>query len=89
MLSVNYRVNVLGLNIPSLRIDRRGDSLDFEPSLGLARGVMKILVTGCAGFIGCETARSLLERGDEVFGLDSLNNYYDVRLKEDRLKRIA
>jgi UDP-glucuronate 4-epimerase len=46
---------------------------------------MKILVTGAAGFIGFHTARKLLERGDEVVGLDNLNDYYDVRLKQARL----
>ena len=46
---------------------------------------MKILVTGAAGFIGYHTARKLLERGDEVVGLDNLNDYYDVRLKHARL----
>jgi len=47
---------------------------------------MKILVTGAAGFIGFHTARRLLERGDEVVGLDNLNEYYDVRLKHGRLE---
>jgi UDP-glucuronate 4-epimerase len=46
---------------------------------------MKILVTGAAGFIGFNTARRLLDRGDEVVGLDNLNEYYDVRLKLARL----
>ncbi|MFZ5950850.1 MAG: NAD-dependent epimerase [Candidatus Rifleibacteriota bacterium] len=46
---------------------------------------MKILVTGAAGFIGFHLTISLLKRGDEVVGFDNLNNYYDVRLKEDRL----
>ena len=45
---------------------------------------MKILVTGAAGFIGCFTARRLLERGDTVVGLDNFNDYYDVSLKEAR-----
>ncbi len=49
---------------------------------------MKILVTGAAGFIGYHTARYLLERGDEVVGLDNLNDYYDVRLKEARLGQL-
>ncbi len=49
---------------------------------------MKILVTGAAGFIGMTTALRLLDRGDEVVGLDNLNTYYDVRLKEDRLARL-
>ena len=49
---------------------------------------MKILVTGSAGFIGNALALRLLERGDEVIGLDNLNDYYDVSLKEARLARI-
>ncbi|MBN1981767.1 MAG: GDP-mannose 4,6-dehydratase, partial [Chitinivibrionales bacterium] len=47
---------------------------------------MKTLVTGCAGFIGFHVARHLLERGDEVVGLDNFNSYYSVTLKEDRMK---
>jgi UDP-glucuronate 4-epimerase len=50
---------------------------------------MKVLVTGVAGFIGYHTAERLLARGDEVVGLDNLNAYYDVRLKEARLARLA
>jgi UDP-glucuronate 4-epimerase len=46
---------------------------------------MKLLVTGAAGFIGYHTCRALLERGDEVVGIDNLNTYYDVALKEARL----
>jgi UDP-glucuronate 4-epimerase len=49
---------------------------------------MKILVTGAAGFIGSHTAHKLLARGDEVVGLDNLNDYYDPRLKYARLKRL-
>lgn len=50
---------------------------------------MKILVTGAAGFIGSATAQRLLERGHEVVGLDNLNDYYDVTLKEARLRRLT
>ena len=46
---------------------------------------MAVLVTGVAGFIGSATARALLERGDEVVGIDNLNDYYDPRLKQARL----
>src|SRR4051812_38635118 len=46
---------------------------------------MKVLVTGAAGFVGFHTANRLLDRGDEVVGLDNLNDYYAVSLKEDRL----
>lgn len=46
---------------------------------------MKVLVTGNAGFIGFHTAKRLLERGDEVVGFDSVNDYYDPTLKEARL----
>lgn len=49
---------------------------------------MRILVTGSAGFIGNELALRLLDRGDEVIGVDSVNDYYDVRLKEARLERV-
>jgi len=49
---------------------------------------MRVLVTGAAGFIGYHTAKALLARGDEVIGLDNLNNYYDVRLKEARLGQL-
>ncbi len=50
---------------------------------------MKILVTGAAGFIGMHTCLRLLARGDEVVGIDNLNDYYDVRLKEARLARLT
>ncbi len=49
---------------------------------------MKVLVTGAAGFIGFHTARALLERGDEVVGLDNMSPYYDVTLKEARVARL-
>jgi len=49
---------------------------------------MKVLVTGAAGFIGSQVARHLLDRGDEVVGLDNLNDYYDPALKEARLTQL-
>ncbi len=49
----------------------------------------KVLVTGAAGFIGFHLSRRLLARGDQVVGLDSLNDYYDVRLKHDRLAQLT
>lgn len=48
-----------------------------------------ILLTGAAGFIGFHTAKRLLKRGDRVIGLDNLNDYYDVRLKEARLAQLT
>jgi UDP-glucuronate 4-epimerase len=50
---------------------------------------VKILVTGCAGFIGMHVCERLLAQGDTVIGLDNLNDYYDVSLKEARLARLA
>lgn len=50
---------------------------------------MKILVTGAAGFIGFHVSRYLLERGDVVVGIDNLNDYYDVSLKEARLAQLS
>ncbi len=50
---------------------------------------MKILLTGAAGFIGMHTTERLLARGDTVVGVDNLNDYYDVRLKEARLARLT
>ncbi len=49
---------------------------------------MRILVTGVAGFIGYHTARALIARGHEVVGVDNLNTYYDVALKEGRLSQL-
>lgn len=49
---------------------------------------MKVLITGTAGFIGNKLAQRLLERGDEIIGIDNLNDYYDVSLKEARLDLI-
>ncbi len=50
---------------------------------------MKVLVTGTAGFIGSALAHRLLDRGDEVIGVDNLNDYYEVQLKRDRLQRLT
>jgi UDP-glucuronate 4-epimerase len=50
---------------------------------------MHVLVTGAAGFIGFHTARALLERGDTVIGLDNINDYYAVSLKQARLERLT
>jgi len=50
---------------------------------------MKILVTGTAGFIGYHLAKKLLERGDEVVGIDNINDYYDVNLKHARLNELG
>jgi UDP-glucuronate 4-epimerase len=49
---------------------------------------MRILITGTAGFIGAQLAQRLLERGDEVIGIDCLDPYYDVELKKARLRRL-
>ena len=49
---------------------------------------MKVLITGTAGFIGSTLALRLLDRGDEIIGVDNLNDYYDVQLKKDRLTRL-
>ncbi len=50
---------------------------------------MRILITGAAGFIGSTLAHRLIARGDQVIGIDNLNDYYSVSLKEDRLRRLA
>ena len=50
---------------------------------------MSILLTGAAGFIGFHVAKALLDRGDRVMGIDNLNDYYDVRLKEARLAQLG
>ena len=47
---------------------------------------MKILITGIAGFIGANLANKLIEKNYEIVGIDNLNDYYDVQLKENRLK---
>ena len=52
-------------------------------------GQQHILVTGAAGFIGFHVAKRLLDRGEQVIGLDNVNDYYDVRLKEARLAQLT
>src|SRR5580692_9557124 len=52
-------------------------------------GHMTILLTGAAGFIGYHVAEALLARGERVIGVDSLNDYYDQRLKQARLDRLV
>lgn len=49
---------------------------------------MRIIVTGAAGFIGMHVAKKLLDRGDEILGIDNLNRYYDIKLKTDRIKQL-
>ena len=49
---------------------------------------MKILITGCAGFIGYHLTSSLLSKKNKIYGIDNMNNYYSVKLKKDRLKDI-
>ncbi|MFK2061360.1 NAD-dependent epimerase/dehydratase family protein, partial [Bacteroides fragilis] len=50
---------------------------------------MKLLVTGAAGFIGSHVCKRLLQRGDEVVGLDNINSYYDINLKYGRLSSLG
>jgi len=50
---------------------------------------VKVLVTGAAGFIGFHVAKRLIERGDDVVGIDNVNDYYDTNLKEARLDKLA
>jgi len=49
----------------------------------------RVFLTGCCGFIGWKVAEILLKKGYDVFGVDNLNNYYDIRLKEWRLERLS
>ena len=69
---------------PQLRIAPGGPALPASNS-EVRENVSHTLVTGAAGFIGYHVARALLERGDRVVGLDNLNDYYDVSLKEARI----
>ena len=49
---------------------------------------MKILITGCCGFIGFNISKYLLDKGFKIFGVDNLNDYYDVKIKKERLREI-
>ncbi|VYU28291.1 NAD-dependent epimerase/dehydratase family protein [Staphylococcus simulans] len=49
----------------------------------------RILITGAAGFIGSHLAKKLISQGHEIIGVDNINDYYDPKLKEDRLKSIG
>ncbi|MGK0498681.1 MAG: UDP-glucuronate 4-epimerase [Oceanicoccus sp.] len=60
-----------------------------RPTSNPAEDIMKILITGTAGFIGSTLAERLLARGDEIIGIDNLNDYYDVQLKKDRLAKLT
>jgi nucleoside-diphosphate-sugar epimerase len=66
------------------KTDNRRDA----PEITGNNAIKTVLLTGCAGFIGWETAKKLLEQGKNVIGVDSLNDYYDVRLKEFRLDNL-
>src|SRR5215472_14618347 len=73
------------LRVPGQRRGRDGARVNKN---GRNHKKMKVLVTGAAGFIGSTLAHRLLDRDDRVVGIDNLNNYYDVRLKEARLARL-
>ena len=49
---------------------------------------MKIIITGCAGFIGYHLCQSLIERGHHIMGIDNINTYYDQKLKLSRLENL-
>ncbi len=68
-------------------MDRQG--LQGPEASGREPEIERVLLTGCAGFIGWETARQLLEQGKKVIGVDNVNDYYDVRLKQYRLDSLG
>ena len=49
---------------------------------------MRILITGCAGFIGFHFSKKMLIEGHKVIGVDNLNNYYDINLKKARIEEL-
>ena len=53
------------------------------------KNIKKIIVTGSAGFIGSTVCLKLLEKGNEVFGIDNHNDYYDPKIKDARLERLV
>src|SRR5437016_857593 len=76
---------------PASHLDRLHEQLPQVRQADRAaqsRRKMKLLVTGAAGFIGMHCAKRMLERGDEVLGIDNLSPYYSVELKKARLKRL-
>ena len=71
----------VGAAMPAVRNSSENDS-----KIHAEKTMRKILVTGAAGFIGFHLSRRLLAKGDAVVGLDNLNSYYDVTLKQARLR---
>ena len=69
--------------------DSASSSSRGAAALSPHRGFKKVLVTGGAGFIGSNVAEQLLSRGDHVVIVDEMNDYYDVRIKENNLARLA
>jgi UDP-glucuronate 4-epimerase len=79
---LDYRPGCFRLRAPGARSIVRDREIGYTAA-------MSVLVTGAAGFIGFHVADALLRRGDRVVGIDNLNDYYDVALKEARLARLA
>jgi UDP-glucuronate 4-epimerase len=77
------------LQLPIRALSQRCDRAIATFGFAEASSTLAILVTGVAGFIGMHVACALLARGEVVIGIDNLNDYYDVQLKQDRLSAIA